>query len=174
MFNALRQGSSIFVMDKGNLSLKVGVVDSVTQPTGYNSMPWLQNMPGQTIDVSVKFDDGTSNEFKQMQPNAATAVYGNVIVTETRELMAQEVENMARQSKAVLDTVDYHQKVLKECDGMLAKLSPSFAKEKETDARLNALEQSISQLNGGIINITDMLSKMQGTASASKSTTKNQ
>lgn len=154
MFGALRQGSTLYVMDKGNLTLNVGTVDSMTQPT-FGNMQWMQTIPGQTIDVVIKMEDGTKSEFKQLQPNTAIATYGNVIVAETRELMAQEVENMQRQSKSVLDSVGYHQKVLTACDEMKAVLSPQFAKEKETDQRLKSLER-------GLGDIKELLTKALG------------
>ncbi len=155
MFNALRQGSPLYVMDKGNLTLKVGSVESVSQPTGFGNMPWMQGLPGQTIDVTVRFEDGSNCEFKQLQPNLASAVYGNVVVTETRELMAQEVDNMTRQSKAVIESVPYHNKVVASCDEMKALLSPQFAKEKETDKRLLTLERGM----GDIKEVLDKIAK---------------
>lgn len=166
MFGALRQGSVIYVLDKQNgPTLRIGSVMSVTQPTGYNSMPWLQNMPGQTIDALVKFEDGTQEEYKQLQANLAIAVYGNVVVAETRELMTQEVDNMARNSKNLLDTVDYHKNVLVKCEEMMKRLSPSFAKDKETDERLTTLER-------GLGDIKQMLTEMSGRNSSVK-TSKN-
>lgn len=168
MFGALRQGSAFFVLDKQNgPTLRIGSVVSVTQPTGYNSMPWLQNMPGQTVDALVKFDDGTQEEYKQLQANQAIAVYGNVVVAETRELMTQEVDNMARSSKNLLDTVDYHRGVLVKCEEMMRRLSPSFAKDKETDERLNTLER-------GLGDIKQMLAEMSGHASSVKTKNKDE
>ncbi len=159
MFSALRQGSPLYILDKGNLTLKVGNVESTTMPTGMNNLPWLQMQ--QPMDATVRYEDGTTNEFKQLQPNTAVAVYGNVVVTETKELMAQEVESMARQSKQVLDSTAYHQKVMEACEGMKALLSPQFAKEKETEMRLTSLEQ-------GLGDIKELLVKMSGGVSSAK------
>lgn len=141
MFGALRQGSPLFVLDKQNgPTLKIGNIVSVTQPTGFNTMPWVQNMPGQTVDAVVRFEDGTQNEYQKLQTNLSVAVYGNTVVTETRELMQQEVESMARNAKAALETVDYNKGVLVACEDMMKKLSPSFAKERELEERLGSLE----------------------------------
>lgn len=154
MFSALRQGSPIYVLDKGNLTLRVGSVESTTMPVGLNNMPWMQ----QPFDAVVKYDDGSTNEFKQLQPNLSVGMYGNVVVTETKELMAQEVEQMQRQSKQILDSVDFHKKVLTTCEEMMKSLSPQFAKEKETDDRLNSLEK-------GLGDIKSMLAKALGKSS---------
>lgn len=158
MFSALRQGSPLYVMDKSNLTLRVGSVVSVPQQTSYQFMPNLA-VP---FNATVKFEDGSTSEFQQLQPNSSVAVYGNVVVTETREQMIQEVEQMVRQSKSVLDSVSYHEKVLSSCDDMMKVLSPAFAKEKDTEARLNLLEQ-------GVGDIKKMLMSMSGNNSSGKS-----
>ncbi len=147
-------------MDKSNLILKVGSVVSVPQQTSYSN-PYLSSLPMMPFNVTVKFEDGSQSEFQQLQPNSSAAVYGNVVVAETREQMIQEVEQMVRQSKAVLDSVDYHKKVIGSCDEMMKLLSPAFAKEKDTEHRLDTLEQ-------GLGDIKRMLQSMSGTASPGK------
>lgn len=56
MFSALRQGSVVYILDKGeNPSLKIGQVVSATQPNYSNN--FLMN--GSTIDLTVKVGDST-------------------------------------------------------------------------------------------------------------------
>lgn len=167
MFGALRQGSTIYVLDKQNRpSLKIGKVETTTQPTGYN-MPYVQPI-GQTFDIVVKYDDGRTDEFKQLQTQNSIAVYGNVVVAETRELMMQEIDAMERDSKRVLDSVPYHESVLQSVGEMKAVLSPEYAKEIETDKRLNTLEQGLGMIQQSQQAILDMLSK-QNASNISKS-----
>lgn len=143
MFSSLRQGSTLYVLYKDDLKLKVGTVTSMTQPT-FNQ--YLPNMPMQPIDAVVKFDDETSNEFKQLQPSLSVATYGNVVVAETKELMTQEVEQMARVSKSQIDNMPYHQRVLEETKRMLAMLNPAYAKEQQTEKELQFLKQEMAEL----------------------------
>lgn len=172
MFGALRQGSIIYILDKQNaLDLKVGSVVSTTQPTGYNMIPFAQNLPGQTIDIVVKYDDGTTNEFKQMQFGSSVAYYGNTIVTETKEQMMAEVDTIERNSQTVLDTIPYHRAVIDSIPGVRSVLSPSYAKEKQTDERLVSLEQGLGDIRKDQKDIMDLLSKIASGAS-SKSTNK--
>ena len=151
MFSALRQGATIYVLYKDNLSLKVGSVSTMTQPT-FNQ--YLPNMPLQPMDVTVKFDDGTSNEFKQLQPNSSVATYGNVVVAETKELMMQEVEQMARSAKAQIDNMPYHQKVLEASRNMLAELNPAIAKEQQTEREIVKLKNDIGELKDLILKMS--------------------
>ncbi len=147
-------------MDKSNLTLKVGSVVTLPQQTSYNN-PYMASLMI-PFSATVKFDDGTQSEFQQLQPSSSVAVYGNVVVTETKEQMMQEVDQMLRQSKSVLDSIGYHKKVLTACDDMMKILSPAFAKEKNTEERLDSLEQ-------GMGDIKKMLMSMSGNNSSNKS-----
>lgn len=153
-------------MDKSSLTLKVGSIVSLPQQTSYNNQffPNVQLIP---FNATAKFEDGTTNEFQQLQPNASVAVYGNVIVTETREQMIQEVEQMVRQSKAILESMGYHKRVVSSCDDMMKILSPEFAKAKNTEARLDTLEK-------GLVDIKSLLMNMSGNSSSGKSNNQKQ
>ena len=175
MFQSLRQGSSIWVMDKSNLTLQVCSVVSTTLPTaGYSQLQWLpQAIPGQTMDVTVQMEDGTQGEFKQLNPSQTVAQYGNIIVAETAEVMAREIENLDRQSQQILESVQFHTKARTAYEEMKRKLSPSYAKQKQNDDRLNVLEQNQAQivnnqqqLASGISAIREMLNKMNGNTPA--------
>ncbi len=153
MFGALKQGSTLFVLDKSNKpTLKIGTIETTTQPTVFNAISYAP-LPNQTFDAKVKFEDGESFEFKQLQAAMSVQSYGNIIVAETRDQMLQEVDSMERVSKQVLETIPYHQSVIDSVEEIRSILSPSFKKEKETDERLNALEK-------GLVDIKDILSIM--------------
>lgn len=166
MFGALRQGSMIYILEKQNvLGLKIGRIETTTQPTGYGMGPYGQPTFGQTLDITVKYDDGTTDEFKQLQANGSVAMYGNVVVAETRELMLQEIESMERESKKIIESIPYHEGVLKSVGEMKASLSPEYAKEVETDKRLVSLEQGLGSIQQDQKTILDMLSRLNVTNS---------
>ena len=64
--------------------------------------------------------------------------------------MSAEVDAMLRQSKAILESVDYHERVVKSCEGMLQQLNPQIAKEKEQTEKINKLEGKVSGIEGKI------------------------
>ena len=47
--------------------------------------------------------------------------------------MSAEVEGLLRTSKAILESVPYHEKMLVACDNVLRDLNPSFKKEKKEE-----------------------------------------
>lgn len=141
-------------MDKTNLTLQTGTVVSSTQPNGYNQMPWMAQLPGQTMDVTIQLEDGTQSEFKQLQPNASIAQYGNVLLAETGDVMAKEIDNMDRQSASIIESVSFHQKARAAYEEMKKKLCPDYAKRKKDEDRLDSLERMMKEIivnmHGGV------------------------
>jgi hypothetical protein len=107
-----------------------------------------------TVDIRVKVDEETM-DFKQLSANASIANSGNVVVSDSKEAMSAEVEGLLRTSKAILESIPYHEKMLVSCDNVLRDLNPSFKKEKEQ-------EEKMSMLEGEVIGIKDTLNEMMG------------
>ena len=155
MFSALRQGSVIYILEKGeNPTLKVGQIVSITQPNYSNN--FLMN--GSTIDINVKVGD-QNMDFKNVPSSQSTATYNNVIIAETKELMSNEVDNMLQSSKSIVDSVTYHNNVIASCENILKKLNPRFAKEKERDEDITNLKNKMGGIESKMDQILTLLSK---------------
>lgn len=155
MFSALRQGSVIYILEKGeNPTLKVGQVVSITQPNYSNN--FLMN--GSTIDINVKVGD-QNMDFKNVPSSQSTATYNNVIIAETKELMSNEVDNMLQSSKSIVDSVTYHNNVIASCENILKELNQRFAKEKERDEDITNLKDKMGGIESKMDQILTLLSK---------------
>ena len=155
MFSALRQGSVVYILEKGeNPILKIGQVVSITQPNYSNN--FLMN--GSTIDISAKV--GEQNlDFKNVPSSQSVASYNNAVITETKELMSSEVDNMLQSSKSIVDSVAYHKNVITSCENILKDLNPRFAKEKERDEDISNLKNKIGGIESKMDKILTLLSK---------------
>lgn len=153
MFQGLRTNSLFYVLDKGeNPNLKIGQVVSVSNPQ--TKYPTFNNgftpQPMETVvDVKVKLGD-EEVDFKQLPANGQIANDKNLVVSDNKDAMSAEVDAMLRQSKAILESVDYNKRVVESCDGMLQQLNPQIAKEKEQTEKINKLEGKVSGIEGKI------------------------
>lgn len=155
MFSALRQGSVLYILEKGETpTLKVGQVVSITQPSYSNN--FLMN--GSTVDINVKVNNDTM-EFKNVQSSLSTTSYNNVTIAETKELISNEVDNMLQNSRSIVDSVPYHNNVIQACEGILKDLNPRFAKEKERDEDISNLKVKIGGIETKMDKILTLLSK---------------
>lgn len=153
MFSALRQGSVIYILEKSEKPiLKVGQVESITQPNNN----FLMN--GATVDINVKVGNSTM-EFKNVPSNYSVTNYNNAIITETKELMSTEVDNMLQSSRSIVDSVSYHNNVIQACEEILKDLNPRFAKEKERDEDISNLKDKMGGIESKMEQILSLLSK---------------
>ena len=153
MFQGLRTNSLFYVLDKGeNPNLRIGQVVSVSNPQ--TKYPTFNNgftpQPMETVvDVNVKLGD-EEVDFKQLPANGQIANDKNLVVSDNKDAMSAEVDSMLRQSKAILESVDYNKRVVESCEGMLQQLNPQIAKEKEQTEKINKLEGKVSGIEGKI------------------------
>ena len=155
MFSALRQGGILYILEKGKEpALKIGQVMSITQPN-YNSN-FLSG--GSTIDINVKVGEQTM-DFKNVPSSQSITNYNNVVITETKELMSNEVDNMLQSSKNIIDSVPYHNSVIKSCEERRKDLNPRFAKEKERDEDISNLKTRIGGIESKMDQVLTLLSK---------------
>lgn len=153
MFSTLRQGSTLYILEKGNVPvLKIGQCVN----TQNNFSTYLTN---NTIDITVKVDDDTI-DFKQLPSQLNTAIYNcNTVISDSREAICQEVENMIRSSKQILDSVPMHEQTVEEGEKMLKQLNPQFAQQKEQEEKISNLEFKVGSMESKLDNITDLLTK---------------
>ena len=155
MFSALRQGSVVYILEKGeNPVLKVGQVVSITQPN-YSSN-FLMN--GSTIDINVKVNN-QNMDFKNVPSSQSIANYNNAVITETKELMSNEVDDMLQSSRSIVDSVTYHNNIITSCENILKELNPRFAKEKERDEDINNLKDKMGGIESKMDKILVLLQK---------------
>ena len=165
MFQGLRTNSLFYVLDKGeNPNLRIGQVVSVSNPQ--TKYPTFNNgftpQPMETVvDVKVKLGD-EEVDFKQLPANGQIANDKTLVVSDNKDAMSAEVDAMLRQSKAILESVDYNKRVVESCEGMLQQLNPQIAKEKEQTEKINKLEGKVSGIEGKIDKMMGWLQQSMG------------
>lgn len=160
MFSALRQGNLFYILDKGDSpKLNVGYVVSVSQPQPKFNATYQPFGMDNTVDITVKVGD-ENQEFKQLPGHLSIANFGNsnIVVSETREAMCQEVDTMLRTSKQIIDSVPYHEKVIGSCEEMLKELNPQFAQQKDQEEKISKLETKVGGIENKLEDIKTMLS----------------
>ncbi len=153
MFSALRQGSILYILEKGeHPTLRIGQIISISQP---NNNYLLNNS---TIDINVKAGE-ESIDFKNVPSSQSVTNYNNVIIAETKELMSNEVENILQNSKNIINSINYHTNLAESCEEILKELNPRFAKEKERDEDIINLKSKIGGIETKMDKILTLLSE---------------
>lgn len=153
MFSALTQGSPVYLLDKtSSLDYKVGEIVGVTQPR-FSTL-------GNTVDLKIKVGESVQ-EFSSV-PSVNTFVSynnGNVIISETKQGIQNEVESILQNRKYHIDNIDNYKNDIIECESILKQLNPQFAIDKERDERLSSLEGKFDSLESKIDKIFNLVQK---------------
>lgn len=170
MFGNIKQGNIVYVLIKGEKPVvKIGQVESATNPTPkyptYNPSQPFGKTPEMLIDVKVKCGEEVL-EFQKIPTNQELFSYPNAVISDKKEAILSEVESMMQASRQIVDSVPYHQSVVESCDEILKQLNPQFAKEKQQEEKITALESMVGSLKNDIGDIKNLLLKQSQTSSS--------
>ena len=161
MLSALQQGSLIHIIDKTKgIKYLVGEVINSTEPNPDYTNPNLSMPPQSFFDLSVKVGD-EKYEFKHLNSTLTTANNGSIIISENKEGLLPIVESILYNSKKIIEpeNIEYHTKAVADCETIMKKLNPTFAKEKERDARIENLESKVNGMDDKLDKIFNLINK---------------
>ena len=157
MFSALSQGSPIYLLDKTSTpDFKIGEVIGVSYPKVNPYSVGVQN----TVDLKVKIE-GEVQEFNSIPSINSVVSYngGKVIISESKQGIQTEVENILQNSKQILNNIETYKQNVKDCESILKQLSPQFAIDKERDERLSNLETRFDGVESKLDRIFNLIQK---------------
>ena len=171
MFKDLRVNTPFYILYRGEKPrLEIGSVLSVSQPTpkvptNFNTM--YPQQPEMIVDVRIKAGDNTLT-FEKLPAGNNIADFADgsqsMVVSSNRDNIRTEIEIMLGQSKSVIESVNYHESVMIECESILKGLNPSYAKEQNQEAEIKELRGQISELQnklGSLDEIKQMIGDLK-------------
>lgn len=167
MFQNLRQGNQIYILEKGEKpSLKIGQVLKVGSPTAvYNTQTTgIMNGFQPKMEIVVRANvDGTEGDFAHLYTDESVHDYGNMVVTDSREAMLSEVDSLKQKSQQEIDRLEYNKSVVASCGEIFKVLNPRYAKEQERDEAIKDLNSRFDnfekRMGTTLSNIEKLLSK---------------
>lgn len=155
MFGGLRQNSIIYVFDKRDKpSFKTAQVVNTS-----SMQPIVGQVNSYTVDITARID-GKDVVFKQLPASLSLANSDGMVVSESKELMANEFVNTRNASQHILDTIDYHKNMVSACDEFLIEINPQLAQQREQEKKITALEGSVNAMKGDLGEIKSLLKSL--------------
>lgn len=162
MFSNLRTNSQVYILHKESSPyVDVGTVISVSQPVPKFPMNNFMNQQELVVDVTVKINDNTVT-LQKLPANldiADQGVNGNMVITTSREAMNAEVDALRQKSLGILNSVEYHQKVVQDCELLLQRLNPEFAEQRQQKQEIDNLKAQMSEMMLGMKELMAQLKK---------------
>lgn len=162
MFSNLRTNSQIYILHKeASPYVEVGTVMNVSQPVPKFPMNNFMNQQELIVDVTVKINDSTVT-LQKLPANldiADQGINGNMVITTSREAMNSEVDALRQKSLGILNSVEYHQKVVQDCEILLQRLNPEFAEQRQQKQEIDTLKAQMSEMMSDMKDLMAQLKK---------------
>ena len=162
MFSTLRQGSTVYLIEKtrDKLICKTVQVTSVNNPQ-FNLGNYNNGQFNGTVNITLN-DNGNNREFGGLLTNECVVRYnnGSTIIAETRDVAIAEVDNIVRNSETALaeETINFHKCMIKDGKEVLASFSPQFAKEQALDKEVKNLHGRVDAMDGKLDKLLAIMS----------------
>lgn len=172
MFSGLRQGNIIYLLDKSNLSLTVAEVVKTSNPytmlqkqqgNKMQMMPTYMQPQGQDqfVDIVAKSPEHELN-LEELPSNQSYCFKNNVFVCDNIDAINAEIDSNERSSKMVLESVPYHEKAIEAYKEMKLRVNPQFAKDREQEEKIGALEVKMDGIENTLNQMMGILSEAIG------------
>lgn len=163
MFSGLRQGSTLYVLDKTtDPKVVTGYVQRISAPhpmyKTYNPAVSFGTNMQTVVDIVVKIDN-EEKEFVGVPSVNVIHSYGDYVIAETKENMIQEVDAMMQNSRSIVDSVEQHKKNIEACESILKQLNPVYAKEQQRDEAIDNISGRIDRMEDVLTRLESMLTK---------------
>lgn len=170
MFSNLRTNSQIYILHKdANPYVEVGQVVSVSQPQPRFPVTNFMNPQELVVDVVVKIN-GSDVTLQKLPANLDIADQGTangaLVITTSREAMNAEVDSLRQKSLGILNSVDYHKKIVQDCELLLQRLNPEFAEQKQQKQEIDTLKSQMSEMMAGM---RELMAQLKGKENTTKS-----
>lgn len=149
MFQALRPNNQIYILHKDKPMLETGTVISVSAPAPKYPVQPMFGQPSQemVVDIIAKVNNQDVT-YQKIPANLEVADFGNnsIVLSDNREAMNSEIMCLKQRSVDIVNSVEYHQNLISECDKLLTSLNPDLAEKRAQKERIDSLEMQIAKL----------------------------
>lgn len=159
MFANLNQGSLVYVLNlKDGLKYNVGTVQSVANPNVNNNLYQPFNTQNREMPITITVNiNGESVLMGGITPNTSFTKTNEYILTDSKEVMVNQVEGILQTNKDILDNIDVYKENIESCNNILKQISPQYAKESTRDNAIADLYNKMEGLGGKIDSILNAL-----------------
>ncbi len=163
MFSNLRPNSQLYILHKDATPyVELGQVVSVSQPMPRYQTNTFMSPQELVVDIVVNVN-GNNITLQKLPANLDVADQGTangaLFISTSRESMNTEINSLRQKSQDIINSIDYHKKVIQDCEVLLQRLNPEFAEQKQQKQEIDTLKAQISEMRNGMKEIMEFLKK---------------
>ena len=163
MFSNLRTNSQIYILHRDTTPyIEIGQVVSVSQPRPRFQTNSYITPQEQVVDVVVSIN-GNNITLQSLPANLDVAdqgtINGSLFISTSRDAMNTEINSMRQKSLDIINSIDYHKKIIQDCELLLQRLNPEFAEQKQQKQEIDMLKSQMSEIMAGMKDLMAQLKK---------------
>lgn len=163
MFSNLRPNSQLYILHKDATPyIEIGQVVSVSQPIPRYQTNNFMAPQELVVDVVVNVN-GNNITLQKLPANLDVAdqgsINGSLFISTSKESMNNEVTSLKQKSQEIINSIDYHKKVIQDCEILLQRLNPEFAEQKQQKQEIDNLKAQVSEMMNGMKELMAQLKK---------------
>lgn len=171
MFSNLRPNSQLYILHKDSTPyVEVGQVVSVSQPQPRYQVNNFMAPQELVVDVVVSIN-GNNITLQKLPANLDVADQGTtngaLFISTSRDAMNSEVNTLRQKSLDIINSVDYHKKIVQDCELLLQRLNPEFAEQKQQKQEIDMLKSQMSEMMSGMRELMAQLKSKENTTTKS-------
>lgn len=162
MLRDLRVGAVIYVLNKREPRLEIGEVTDAKLSIAPQTFTGGVLQPQRPlVDIAATFGTETRN-YKQVPADVAIADFSKegIVISESKEQMVNEIESLKKLSKKLVDEVDRHKKIIKDCDKLLSELDPAIKEKAQQTQEIETLKTQMGAMSNQLSQITTLLQNL--------------
>lgn len=159
LFKDLKPNYPVYALFKEDTTKAVqGKVTSISGPRIEQIKPGQITTSQMVVDVTIELEGKTAT-YSIPEMLSVTYAGNKLVLSVDKEGILREVEAMKSQSEEALKNENTYKKIIEDCSAILSDWSPVFKEKKETEERLNKIENSIDKLSGLVSSLVNEFKK---------------
>lgn len=162
MFSNLRPNSQLYILHKDATPyIEVGQVVSVSQPLPRYQVNNYMSPQELVVDIVTNVN-GNNITLQKLPANLDVADQGTangaLFISTTKEAMNTEIHSLRQKSLDIINSIDYHKKLVQDCEILLQRLNPEFAEQKQQKQEIDNLKSQMSEMMN---NMKDLMAQLK-------------
>lgn len=165
-FKDIKQGYSVYMLDKQNMTITEGKVITVGFPhVDINSkqQPGISQM---VVDITIESNSKTATY--SIPENLSITYAGDIVLSVDKQGLQYEVQSMKTQAEKIIKSVPKQREIVDKATTLLSDLNPAYKEKKENDQRFSRIEDSINKLENTVTNFINTFNNGQSNSNTAQ------
>lgn len=165
-FKDIKQGYSVYILDKQNMTITEGKVITVGFPhVDMNNKPQT-GVSQMVVDVTIESSQKTATY--SIPENLSITYAGDIVLSVDKQSLSYEVQSMKTQAEKIIESVPKQKEIVEKANVLLSELNPEYKEKKENEQRFNRIEDSINKLESTVANFINSFNHGQGNSNTAQ------